>query len=168
VSAIITAESRPNAANTGVETPYVDRWGQGFPFDVPALAAVEDLRLERPVTILAGENGSGKSTVLEAVAEAIGFGAEGGELDRLGELPAVPRSVLGGALVPVLSATKPRNGYYLHHGRRRRESRRRRPTASDLSCGRSSVETAAAPEPGGPPEAQSASVVDPSPIAGES
>jgi predicted ATPase len=88
-------------------------WGTGFPFDVPAVAAVEDLRLERPVTILAGENGSGKSTVLEAVAEAVGFGAEGGELDRLGELPAVPRSVLGGALVPVLSATKPRNGYYL-------------------------------------------------------
>jgi predicted ATPase len=88
-------------------------WGRGFPFDVPAVAAVEHLRLEQPVTILAGENGSGKSTVLEAVAEAIGFGAEGGELDRLGELPAVPRSVLDGALVPMLSTTKPRNGYYL-------------------------------------------------------
>jgi predicted ATPase len=88
-------------------------WGSGFPFDVPAIAAVEEVRLDRPVTLLAGENGSGKSTILEAVAESIGFGEEGGELERLGELPAVPSNVLGGALAPVLTAAKPRNGYYL-------------------------------------------------------
>jgi predicted ATPase len=87
--------------------------GSGFPFDLPAMAAVEDVKLDRPVTLLAGENGSGKSTILEAVAEAVGFAVEGGELERLGELPAVPRNVLGGALAPVLAATKPRNGYYL-------------------------------------------------------
>jgi predicted ATPase len=89
------------------------RWGGGFPFDLPALAAVEDLRLDQPVTLLAGENGTGKSTILEALASAIGFADEGGELERLGELPAVPRSILKGALVPVLTDTKPRNGYYL-------------------------------------------------------
>jgi predicted ATPase len=100
--------------------PYVlgftkdpDLWGAGFPFDVPALAAVEELRLDVPVTLLAGENGTGKSTILELVAAAIGFAAEGGELERSGVLPAVPRSVLGGALSPVLTANKPRNGYYL-------------------------------------------------------
>jgi predicted ATPase len=37
--------------------------GAGFPFEVPAVAAVEDLRLDRPVTMLAGGNGSGKSTI---------------------------------------------------------------------------------------------------------
>jgi predicted ATPase len=88
-------------------------WGEGFPFDVPAVAAIEQLRLDAPVTLLAGDNGSGKSTIVEAVAEAIGFGAEGGELERAGELPAVPRAVLDGALEPVLSARKPRNGYFL-------------------------------------------------------
>jgi predicted ATPase len=87
--------------------------GAGFPFDVPAVAAVETLRLDTPVTFLAGENGSGKSTIVEAFAEAIGFSAEGGELDRAGELPAVPRPVLDGALEPVLSRHKPRNGYFL-------------------------------------------------------
>ncbi len=55
-----------------------ESWGRGFPFDVPAVAAVENLQLDGPVTMLAGENGSGKSTVLEAVAEAIGFAQEGG------------------------------------------------------------------------------------------
>jgi predicted ATPase len=89
------------------------RWGEGFPFDVPAVADVEALRLDAPVTLLAGDNGSGKSTLIEAIAEAIGFGAQGGELERLGELPAVPRAVLGGALEPDLTDTKPRTGYFL-------------------------------------------------------
>ena len=88
-------------------------WGEGFPFDVPALTAIEELHLDVLVTLLAGENGAGKSTILELVAEAIGFAAQGGELERLGELPPVPRTVLNGALAPVLSSHEPRNGYYL-------------------------------------------------------
>jgi predicted ATPase len=89
------------------------RWGSGFPFDVPAVDGLAALDLSRPVTLLAGDNGAGKSTVVEAIAEAIGFSAQGGELERAGELPAVPRPVLGGGLVPVLSASKPRTGYFL-------------------------------------------------------
>jgi predicted ATPase len=85
----------------------------GFPFDVPAVEQVERLRLTTPVTLLAGDNGSGKSTLIEALALAIGFTEEGGELERLGERPAVPHAVLDGALEPVLSATKPRTGYFL-------------------------------------------------------
>ena len=90
-----------------------DRWGEGFPYSVPAVAAIEGLRLDAPVTLLAGDNGTGKSTITEAVAEAMGFAAEGGELDRSGELPPVPRPVLDGALVPKLGTRKPRNGYFL-------------------------------------------------------
>jgi predicted ATPase len=89
------------------------RWGEGFPYDVPAVDAVEDLRLDAPVTLLAGDNGTGKSTLVEAIAAAIGFAGEGGELQRSGERPAVPRAVLDGALEPVLSRTKPRLGYFL-------------------------------------------------------
>jgi predicted ATPase len=85
----------------------------GFPFDVPAVAQVEHLRLTERVTLLAGDNGSGKSTLVEALARAIGFREQGGELERLGERPAVPHTVLDGALEPVLSATKPRTGYFL-------------------------------------------------------
>jgi predicted ATPase len=88
-------------------------WRSGFPFDVPAIAAVEDLRLDAPITLLAGDNGSGKSTLIEAIAEAMGYAGEGGELERSGELPAVPRAILRGALEPMLTSTKPRNGYFL-------------------------------------------------------
>jgi predicted ATPase len=88
-------------------------WGEGFPFDVPAVDQVDALDLDTPVTLLAGDNGTGKSTLTEAIAEAIGFAPQGGELERSGELPPVPRAVLDGALEPVLSRTKPRNGYFL-------------------------------------------------------
>src|SRR3954466_948325 len=87
--------------------------GDGFPFDVPAVEQVERLRLTAPVTLLAGDNGTGKSTLIEAIAEAIGFAAEGGELERGGGLPAVPRPVFEGALQPVLTSSKPRTGYFL-------------------------------------------------------
>ncbi len=90
-----------------------EAWREGFPFDVPAVAAIERIRLDAAVTLLAGDNGSGKSTVVEAIAEAMGFARDGGELERLGELPAVPRAVLGGALEPLLSRTRPRGGYFL-------------------------------------------------------
>ncbi len=90
-----------------------ERWGEGFPFDVPAIAEVERLDLDVPITLLAGDNGTGKSTVVKAIAEAIGFAPEGGELERSGELPPVPRAVLDGGLEPVLARTKPRNGYFL-------------------------------------------------------
>jgi predicted ATPase len=90
-----------------------ERWRAGFPFDVPAVDAVETLDLSGPVTLLGGDNGTGKSTIVEAIAEAMGFAAEGGELERSGELPAVPRPVLGDGLVPELTHTKPHNGYFL-------------------------------------------------------
>ena len=89
------------------------RWGADFPYDVPAVAAIEELDLDTPITLLAGDNGTGKSTIVEAVAEAMGFAAEGGELERSGELPAVARPALRGGLVPALSDTKPHNGYFL-------------------------------------------------------
>jgi len=41
-----------------------------FPFTVPAIRALDGLRLERPVTFFVGENGSGKSTLLEGIAAA--------------------------------------------------------------------------------------------------
>jgi len=90
-----------------------DRWGAGFPFEVPAVDAIEALDLDTPITLLAGDNGTGKSTIVEAIAESMGFAPQGGELERSGELPPVTRPVLGGGLEPVLSMAKPHNGYFL-------------------------------------------------------
>lgn len=89
------------------------KWGSGFPFDVPVVDQVQHLDLSAPVTLLAGDNGAGKSTIVEAVAAAMGFLDEGGELERSGGSAGQPRAVLDGGLQPLLSATKPRLGYFL-------------------------------------------------------
>ena len=39
------------------------------------------LNLEKPVTFFVGENGTGKSTLIEAIAVAMGFNGEGGSRD---------------------------------------------------------------------------------------
>ena len=49
-----------------------------YPFSVPAIATLPDINLHARVTFFAGENGTGKSTLLEAIAAHIGFGREGG------------------------------------------------------------------------------------------
>jgi predicted ATPase len=51
-----------------------------WPADIPAVEAVlrEGLDLAPGVTMLVGENGSGKSTIVEAVAMAFGLSPEGG------------------------------------------------------------------------------------------
>ncbi len=48
---------------------------------IPALASLTRLLLSKPVTFLVGENGTGKSTLIEAIAVACGFAAEGGSLN---------------------------------------------------------------------------------------
>ena len=42
--------------------------GDGFPWTVPLIANLQDLRFTTAVTFLVGENGSGKSTLLEGLA----------------------------------------------------------------------------------------------------
>lgn len=64
-----------------LETVTVDRAGvdlTAWPWSLPAVSAMETLSFENGVTFLAGENGSGKSTVLEAIAVACGCPEGGG------------------------------------------------------------------------------------------
>src|SRR6202165_127721 len=53
-----------------------------YPFSIPAFAHGIDLTLRSTVTFLVGENGTGKSTLLEALAECCGFNPEGGHRDH--------------------------------------------------------------------------------------
>jgi predicted ATPase len=53
-----------------------------YPFSLPAVRGLDELRLlEGGVTFFAGENGTGKSTLLEAIAVRMGFNPEGGSSD---------------------------------------------------------------------------------------
>ena len=89
----------------------VDR--DAFPFTIPAVRELQQIDFHADVTFFVGENGSGKSTVLEAIALALGFGVEGGPmsiqlLDTLGE-----RSALARHLRMSRSVRRPKYGYFL-------------------------------------------------------
>ena len=52
---------------------------QEFPFNIPAFRGGKlELSFEQPVTIVVGENGTGKSTLLEGIASQCGFNLSGG------------------------------------------------------------------------------------------
>jgi predicted ATPase len=53
--------------------------GDGYPFSLPLVRNLTVLRFGAPVTFFVGENGTGKSTILEAVAAAMGAITVGGE-----------------------------------------------------------------------------------------
>ena len=81
---------RPARRERGTGAPFlrhigsVPEWdaGAGYPFDIPAFVAGIDLEIRSNVTVFVGENGTGKSTLLEALAECCGFNPEGGSRDH--------------------------------------------------------------------------------------
>jgi len=87
----------------------------GYPFTLPvvtALRAAGRLRLDPRVTFLTGDNGTGKSTLIEALAVAAGFNPEGGSANfRFATRSS--ESALGGYLRLVRSPGKPLTGFFL-------------------------------------------------------
>jgi len=56
----------------------------GFPFSVPAIKALDGpLKLHPKVTFLVGENGMGKSTLLEGLADKWGFSEQSGNRSKM-------------------------------------------------------------------------------------
>ena len=49
-----------------------------YPFNIKCLTDFEELKFSNPVTFFYGENGVGKSTLVEAIAIALGLNPEGG------------------------------------------------------------------------------------------
>ena len=82
-----------------------------FPFSVPAIRSLEALDLAVPVTFFVGENGSGKSTVLEAIAGAARLPTVGSE-DVQADATLVPQRELADALQLVWSR-RTRRGFFL-------------------------------------------------------
>jgi predicted ATPase len=54
-----------------------------YPFSIPVLAQGLNIEFNKVVTFIVGENGSGKSTILEAIAEKAGYNPGGGNKNHL-------------------------------------------------------------------------------------
>src|ERR1022692_1856427 len=86
-----------------------------YPFSLPAvrwLSQAGGLDIAPGVTFLVGENGTGKSTLLEAVAVAAGLNAEGGS-QNFRFVTRASESSLGNDLILTWSAAKPRTRFFL-------------------------------------------------------
>lgn len=92
--------------------PDVDPNYDEYPFNVPAVRELDRIEFHPNVTFFVGENGSGKSTVLEAIAVALGFGAEGGTKNvQFRTVDSV--SPLHEALRLARGVPQPQDGYFL-------------------------------------------------------
>ena len=80
--------------------------------DIASLRALSHLPLHCPVTFFCGENGTGKSTLLEAIAVACGFNPEGGTINYAFTTKDT-HSALYQALRLSRSWRKNRTGYFL-------------------------------------------------------
>ena len=82
-----------------------------FPFSVPAIQSLEALDFPGPVTFFVGENGSGKSTVLEAIAAAARLPTVGSD-DVQADATLAPQRELADALQLVWSR-RTKRGFFL-------------------------------------------------------
>jgi len=83
-----------------------------YPFSVPAVKGLYELPLHKNVTFFVGENGTGKSTLIEAIAVNYGFNAEGGSRNFNFETYH-SHSNLSDYLLLTKGVKHPRDGYFL-------------------------------------------------------
>jgi len=83
-----------------------------YPFCLNAVKHLEKLELHPSVTFLVGENGTGKSTLLEAIAVAWGFNPEGGSKNFHFDT-RTSHSMLHKYIRLVKGVKRPQDGYFL-------------------------------------------------------
>lgn len=92
--------------------PDADVDYDSYPFCIPAVRDIANIEFHPNVTFFVGENGSGKSTVMEGIAVALGFSAEGGtrnvRFQSSGSISSLHDSLRLARGVP-----KPRDEYFL-------------------------------------------------------
>jgi predicted ATPase len=83
-----------------------------YPFSLPAFNNLNEVNLHSKVTFIVGENGTGKSTFLEAVAVAYGFNPEGGT-KNFSFTSSDTHSELHEYIKLIKGAKTPRDGFFL-------------------------------------------------------
>ena len=83
-----------------------------YPFHLPSIKTLNQLTFHPKVTYLIGENGMGKSTLLEAIAVSLGFNPEGGSFN-FNFSTFDTHSELTNYIKLIKGIDKPRDGFFL-------------------------------------------------------
>ncbi len=83
-----------------------------YPYNLPVIRNLSKIDFNPGVTFIVGENGTGKSTLLEAIAVACGFNPEGGTRNFNFSTRA-SHSPLHGVLALSKGLKRPRDGFFL-------------------------------------------------------
>lgn len=83
-----------------------------YPFNLPAVHNLDKLTFHPAITFIIGENGTGKSTLLEAIAVAYGFNPEGGS-KNFNFSTRNSHAELHKYIQLVKNYKRPRDGYFL-------------------------------------------------------
>lgn len=81
-----------------------------YPFSIPAIKSLGQLDLTNMVTFLVGENGTGKSTLLEAIADKAGFNTAGGGRNNYYDVSASESAL--GDYIRLSWMSKATNGFF--------------------------------------------------------
>lgn len=83
-----------------------------YPFNIPSIEKLTNLKFHPNVTFIIGENGSGKSTLLEAIATLYGFNPEGGSRNFNFTTKAT-HSTLHQHMKLIKGVKQPKDGFFL-------------------------------------------------------
>jgi len=97
--------------------------GNAYPFCLPFLRGEFALDFERAITIIVGENGTGKSTLLEAIAALAGYDEAGGGKGYMPVDHSRAIEAMGGSLAQALRASWRRRSRVAGSSARRASSR---------------------------------------------
>lgn len=82
-----------------------------YPFTIPAIRNFGELEFTSPVTFFVGENGTGKSTLLEGIAEKCEYNTAGGSRNNLYDVDAAESAL--GKFLRLSWMPKVTNGFFL-------------------------------------------------------
>lgn len=83
-----------------------------YPFSLKAIKGFKELELESNVSFIVGENGTGKSTLLEAIAITYGFNPEGGT-KNFNFSTCNTHSILADYMTLIKGVLRPKDGFFL-------------------------------------------------------
>lgn len=108
----VTSETKHPLRSISFKRDGIEDWDE-YPFCLPVIRALGTLEIRSPVCFFAGENGTGKSTLLEAMALNFGFGTQGGGKHSAHAFEADSDELELAKHLYLIWTRKPLDGYFL-------------------------------------------------------